>query len=208
MATDSFAGAEGAVDQSKQSALDALAQFGRRGLEAAVLAQQESQKVTSDVDNANTAYGSKLGADSRAQGELSALTQPGRDAFAKDRAQAVAFMSSENDAQQKVTGNYFDQLRQAVPMERTAADAIRDQYAAAYAERQAAVAAQVQRDQEMMRQVALQTQLQREQMAREAELYRLELLGIDPLTGQPTDPTPAVPVLAPRRYNAAIGMYR
>lgn len=184
---DSFSGAEGAVDQQKQSALDALAQFGRRGLEAAVLSQQESKRIGDSTTTANNTFASERNVNDSGKAELAALTQPGLAAYAKDRAQAAAFVASENAAQQAVTGTAFDQTRQAIPMERTAAQAIRDQYAAAYAERQAAAAAEQRRHQEILQQVALQTQLERERMAREAELHRLELLGIDPLTGLPRE---------------------
>lgn len=194
---DSFTGAEGSVDKQKQSALDALAQFGRRGLEAAVLSQQESKRIGDTTTSANTAFASERGVDNRGKAELSALTSPGLDAYAKDRAQAVAFVGQENAAQQKVSGNYFDQTRQAIPMERTAAQAIRDQYAAAHAERQAAAAAEQRRHQEILQQVALEAQLERERMAREAELHRLELLGIDPLTGAPVAPAPAADARVP-----------
>src|SRR5688572_29570751 len=128
---DSFAGAEGSVDAQKKSALDALAQFGRRGLEAAVLAQKEGDRIQTEAATDTRADASSLGADSRAQAELAALAQPARDAYARNGAQAVAFLSSENAAEQAVNSNYYGQLRQAVPLARTEAAQLVDEYRAA-----------------------------------------------------------------------------
>lgn len=205
MATDSFAGAEASVDQQRKSALDALAQFGRRGLEAAVLAQQESGQVRGEADTANQGFASERGVGSRGQAELSALAGSARDTFAQDRSRAVDFLGAEQGAIRDVAGNYFGQVREAVPLERTAAQQIVDQYRAAYAERQAAIAAQEARDREIMQRAALQEQLMRDQMARDAELQRLILLGLAPAEAEAELATrlPAVSNsgdLARRRY--------
>ncbi len=184
MATDAYSGAEGEVNAQKKAALDVLAQFGRRGLEAAVVAQQEGNRVQSDSASANAGYASKMGVGSTGQAEITALTSPGQNAYAANGQGSVDLVGSENDALGKVTGTYFDKVRQAVPLERTASAQIRDQYAAAYAERQAAVASAARRDQEMMVQAALQAQQQREQMARDAEFQRLVLSGMQPLEAE------------------------
>lgn len=171
---DTFAGAEASVDAQKKSALDALAQFGRRGLEAAVLAQKEGNRVQTEAASENAGLASSIGADSRAQAELAALGQPARDAYALNGAQAVAFLGSENDAEQQVNSNYYGQLRQAVPLARTEAAQMVDEYRAAHAERQAQIAADAEARRMAMQNAAIEQQMMREQMAREQELYDLQ----------------------------------
>jgi hypothetical protein len=185
-----FTGAEESVDKQKRSALDALAQFGRRGLEAAVLSQQESNRVADDATAANSGFATERGVDARGQAELAALQAPAKFAYGTERDAARVSLRDEMGALGSVNENYYNQVREAVPLERTAAEAIRDQYRAAWEQRQLAAQAEQRRHQEMLQQIALQQQLERERMAREAELHRLTLLGIDPLTGQPVDPTP------------------
>ncbi len=171
---DSFAGAEQSVDAQKKSALDALAQFGRRGLEAAVVAQQEGNRIQSDTAAANTGFANTLGVDSRAQGELSALSQPGAAAYAQNGAQSVAFLQSENEAEQAVNANYYGQLRQAVPLARTEAQQMVDEYRAAAAERQAQMAADAESRRMALANAALEQQMMKEQMAREQQLHDLQ----------------------------------
>jgi hypothetical protein len=171
---DSFSGAEGSVDAQKKSALDALAQFGRRGLEAAVIAQQEGNRVQSETAGDNATFANQLGADSRAQAELAALGAPARDAYARNGAQAVAFLESENAAEQAVNSNFYGQLRQAVPLARTEAAQMVDEYRAAHAERQAQIAADAEARRMAMANAALEQQMLREQMAREQQLHDLQ----------------------------------
>jgi hypothetical protein len=175
-----FDGAEAAVDAERKSALDALAQFGRRGLEAAVVAQKEGAKIQTDASSENAGFGSSLNVGTGGQAELDALGAGARQAYAANSKGLVDTMASESGALGQVAGNYFNQVRQAVPLERTAASQITDQYKAAYAERQAAVAAAARRDQELLAQAALQAQLERERQARDAEFQRLILLGLQP----------------------------
>lgn len=171
---DSFAGAEADVDSQKKSALDALAAFGRRGLEAAVVSQLEGNRVQTDAAKANTAFGDKLGVGAAGQAELSALGAAGREAYASNGAQTASFMASENRAAGSVNANYFGQLRQAVPLARTEAQQMADQYRAAWEERQAQAAADAEAQRLALQTAALEQQALRDQMAREQELHDLE----------------------------------
>lgn len=171
---DSYAGAEASVDAQRKSALDALAQYGRRGLEAAVLAQKEGNQIQTDSATDNASFASDLGIGTAGQGEIAALTSPGQQAYARNGQQAVDAFRSETDALGQVTGNYFNQVRQAVPLERTAAATVTDQYQAAYRERQAQVAADAEARRMALANAALEQQMIREQMAREQELYDLQ----------------------------------
>lgn len=169
----SYDGAEQSVDAQRQSALEALAQFGRRGLEAAVVAQREGNRIQSDSASENASFANDLHVGSAGQAELAALTNPGREAYAANGAGSVNLMQTETDALGKVQGNYYNQVKQAVPMERVGADQIVDQYKAAYAQRQADAAAQAELQRQALAQAALQAQMQREEMERQAALFRL-----------------------------------
>jgi hypothetical protein len=171
---DSFEGAEGAVDAQKKSALDALAQFGRRGLEAAVLAQQEGNKIQTGAVTDNASFASERGVDARGQAELAALSAPAQSAYAKNGAQAAAFVASENAAEGAVNANYYGQLRQAVPLARTESAQLVDEYRAAAAERQAQIAADAEARRMAMQNAALEQQMMREQMARDQQLFELQ----------------------------------
>jgi len=174
--TDQFAGAEQDIDQQKASALAAVAQFGRRGLEESAIQAKRSADSASTVDTAvNTAAGTSLGGlrvDSRGMAELGALTQPSQAAYAQDASQRTDFLGAEQGAAAAVNSNYFDQTRQAVPAMRSNAQAVAEQYRRAYEDRQASVAAQAALDAQLRQQAALQNQAivqQMEQARIEAE---------------------------------------
>ncbi len=177
---DSFNGAEASVDAQRKSALDALAQFGRRGLESAVLAQQEGNRVQSAAGQANTQFGDQLNVGAAGQAELAAFGAPAKAAVATDRAQASGFVASENDAAQSVNGNFYNQVRQSVPLARTEADQMVDEYRAAYAERQAQARAQAEMQQQEVLAAALRAKEERAAALRAQALFELERQGLLP----------------------------
>jgi hypothetical protein len=191
----SYDGAEASVDTQKQSALDALAQFGRRGLEAAVVAQREGNKIQSDAASENATFANDLGVGTAGQKELAALTNPGKAAYAANGAGSVNLMRTENDALGKVQSNYYDQVKQVLPLERASADQIVEQYKAAYAQRQADTAAQAELQRQAIAQAALQAQMQREDMERQAALWRLLNPALSPTTGSLTPFRPTRTIL-------------
>jgi hypothetical protein len=174
---DTFAGAEQSVDKQKQSALNALAQYGRRGLESAALAQREASGISQGVEGRNVATAPAGHNRERLQAALGAIGQPVAQAYDKNAAQAKGFLETENLASQAVNRNFFDQVRQAVPMARTNAAQVVDEYRAAYAQRRAEAAAQAQMQQQELAMAAEQMQMERDMMAQEAQLRALELYG-------------------------------
>lgn len=171
---DSFSGAEAAVDTQAKSALDALAQFGRRGLEAAVIAQTEGNRIQSATDAtvSRSAYDAKVSGPAKAA--LLAINDPGQAAYALNGAQTVAFMGSENDAAQQVNKNFYGQLRQSVPLARTEAAQIADEYRAAHAERQAQIAADAESRRMMMANAAMEQQMMREEQMRQQAIFDIQ----------------------------------
>lgn len=190
--TDQFAGAEQDIDQQKASALAAVAQFGRRGLEESAVQAKRSSTAADTVDTAvNTVASSQLGGlrvDSRGMAELGAITDPSQAAYAADAAQRTELLGAEQGAAAAVNSNYFDQARQGVPAMRSNAQAIAEQYRRAYEQRQADVAAQAALDAELRRQAAIQSdailqQIEQDRLEaerRDQEARMLLLLGNPP----------------------------
>ena len=150
---NAFAGAETQIDKEKMSALNALASFGRSGLEQAVTAKQQAKSSSLSLVNG--------------------IGKAQSNAFVRDASEAEKFLKTEQNIAGRVNSNYFNQARQAVPGLRANATAVEDEYRAAYQERQAAVAAQAARDKELRQQALLQQQAIRQQMAQSAEMARL-----------------------------------
>jgi len=174
---DAFAGAESQVDQDKMSALNALASYGRGGLEEAALTRQRAQSGATELATANTTpglfYNGAAGVDALGQDAHNALAAIGADqsnAFVRDASDAQSFLKGEQGVAAQTNATYYGQARQAVPGLRSNAAAIEDQYRSAYQERQAAVAAQAARDAEMRQQAILTQQGIQQQMAQAAEL--------------------------------------
>lgn len=181
---DAFAGAESQVNQDKMSALTAVAQFGRAGLEQAALNKQRAAQAGTSLATANATapWASTLRtgyAESRRnlnQAQTDALAAIGADAtqaYNQDATDAQSFIKGEQGVAGKVNANYYGQVGQAIPGMRTSAAAQADQYRAAYEQRQADFAA-AQQAQELMRQEAA---LRMQALQQDADIQRQMFLA-------------------------------
>lgn len=164
--TDQFAGAEQSVDEQQASALATLAQFGRRGLEEAVAGQKSAEAARSGMEADAARAGGQWGVGASGAKELAALTA-GQGAYVDNATQNVALIQRENDAANAVNANYYNQVKEAVPLLRTNAASITDQYRRAYEERQAAAAADAAKLAEQQRQAAIMLAAAQEQNRQE-----------------------------------------
>ena len=161
---DSFAGAEGQIDQDKMSALNTVATFGRQGMEQAVLAKKRASEAQTGLAQANatqpwantmrTGYSESRQNLNQAQVDaLAAIGAKGAQAYTDDAAGAQRFLGNEQGVAQKVNANFYGQVKQAIPGMRANAGAVEDEYRAAYEQRQADFAA-AQQAQALQRQQA------------------------------------------------------
>ncbi len=172
---DQFAGAEGEVNQQRAEALAALAQFGRRGLEEAVLGQRETAGVAQAARTASTQGGNGAGMSGALRGELGAATDRAMGAYTTDAARRTSFVAGENAAAQVVNDTYFKQTAEAVPMMREAAAETVNEYRQAYEERQAAVAAEKAEREEARQQAAIALGMQQAAMAQNAAIASAQM---------------------------------
>lgn len=161
---DQFEGAESSVEKQRLDALNALATFGRRGLEQAVAAKQASTTTSQGaqqdaISAARGVRGMPAGLDT----ELAGIAGRALDPYAVSAQRTGDMLSREGTAAGKVQSNYFRQAAEAVPMLRTNAAALEDQYRKAYEERQAAIAAEQARQEEMRQQAAAMLAAEQEQ---------------------------------------------
>lgn len=172
---DQFEGAEGAIDQQRAEALAALAQFGRRGLEEAVLGQREVAGVAGEARTAATVGGRSSGMNEALSGELRASTDRALGAYTADATRRSSFLSGENAASQVVNDTYFKQAAEAVPMMREGAAETVNEYRQAYEERQAAIAAEKAEREEARQQAAIQLGMQQAAMAQNAAIANAQM---------------------------------
>lgn len=159
---DQFVGAQDDINKQRTDALNALAQFGRRGLDAAVARRQQTEGAQQGlVQQAQAAGGTfdPYGNKNQQAAVGQALAGSARQAlnpFVGLSQGTEAMVGRENQAQQQVEGNYFNQAAQAVPLYQQNAQDIVSQYKAAYDERQAQQAHQLAMEAEQRQQAAAQ----------------------------------------------------
>lgn len=169
--TDQFKNAETSVDKQRMDALNALASYGRRGLEAAVARKQDVESGRAQAVQSATIPGIVA----RDQGEIDNIAASPYQSYALDAAKAASNLSQENNALQEVQGNYFNQVREAVPLYRTNAQSVTDQYRKNYEERQAGVARQQAALEAQREQAMIAIESQRQAMAQDAAIHAAQM---------------------------------
>jgi len=172
---DAFAGAERQIDQQRQAALNALAQFGRGGLEQAAATQRLSQQAASRSQQGVASDVADFGIGGAGAAELAAFSAPSEAAFSRDAAGNAFLLKGENRAARAVNANFFGQARQGVSALRSNAQAIQEQFRAAAEERRRQQEAQLALFQEQRQRALAQMQAEREQAALQSQAQQQEM---------------------------------
>ncbi len=167
---DQFQGAEADISRQRRSALEAVAQFGRRGLEEGVVSARDlqSRRNQNVQDTAGLAADFKVPAAMRA--ELAAGARGTLDPYAQDARVAQRQFREEVGAAAQANSTFFNQARQAVPALRSQASQVVEQYRQAYEERQAEIRAEQEQRAEAARQAAAQLALRQREMDLQSQL--------------------------------------
>lgn len=167
---DSFAGAEQSAENQKRLALAYVAQYGKRGLEALVNQRRavsgQTAALSEDADSLARDFGAPEGYRSQLASKARSAIAP----YARDAAAARQGYDEDMRSMISATSTYFDQVREAVPMERSVAQRTVAEYRTAWEENESRRVAE-----EEQREIARRQQEEAMAFARQQQAEQLAL---------------------------------